>query len=744
MIAGMESMRGRRARWVGLGAAIAVAVAVIAVAAWTRSDPLLPRPGQSATASDGSPVVGPIVYYEVLDATGSHLMERRLDGRSLARVVATRTDVDYGRTWIVDPAGTIAIALVPGPDDQQLEALSIASGAVLWSIRTPAAPVETAVWSPDGRRVALSSIGTDNRPREALILNPQTGSFTSGLIPDDAIVQGFDPDGALILRQHDSSPLGVDVSWRFLRVDPGTMAIDRLLDLPDVGPASDWSEDVDPSAGLAVDSIIGEDDKGTTIRLWRLRGGDPLTLTTLPSVDRIEIDPTGMGVAISAARTIRLVSFTGGATDLFSGPDPIADFGWSAGGDFLAVSTDRRGPNLTIVERATGRAQELPHIDSVAELLLVRVIGGVPLPATPLPAVEPSPTPTTPPSGADVAGADGLLSGWVDRTDDHQFVHVQRLVPTEGGGLRIAADMPPLDVGPAADPDDGGPQLQLLPRPHSADVLVWLESPERSAGWLWDGATGLRDLDLPVDWPVNSFDVAWRPDGLALAASAGRAAVNGEFESIFVIAEPAGRATIVLPAVGPYDRLEGWWSATELRVGHGTCLDDCAGRYAFSARLRVRDRHLTQMLPADRIHAALDEVSADPGRAAIVLSMINEDTTDDIVVDWPAALGPVDGIDVVGFAADGRSLLLTQGTAAGTDLYRIDDPVGRARGGRLADARPALIAHFGGRGLRVDVAPDDRWAFVIDRVDDVRLVRLADGRTWQVDRERTLVWARRA
>ncbi len=737
-------MRGQRTRWIGLGVVVTTWVVVLAIAAQTQVDPRIPGPGGSESPSDGPPVAGPIVYYEVLDAAGSHLMERRLDGRSLARVVASRTDVDYGRTWIVDPAGTMAIALVPGPDEQQLEAVSIATGAAIWSVRTPAAPVETAVWSSDGRRIALASVGTDNRPREALIVDASTGAFSQGLIPDDAIVQGFDQDGALILRQHVPSPQGVVVSWRFLRVDPATLTIERLLGLPDVGPASDWSEDVDPAAGVAVDSTIGENDQGTAIRLWQLRGGDPRILATLPSVDRIGIDPTGSGVAISAAQTIRFVSFTGGASDLFSGPDPIADFGWSAEGDYLAVATDRRGPNLTIVERATGRSLELPQIDPVAELLLVRVIGGVPLPAAPLPAVEPTPSPTAPPSGVDVAGFDGLLSGWVERTDDGQIVHVQRLIPTEGGGLRVAADMPPLDLGPAAVPDDGGPQLQLLPRPHSSDVLIWVESPERSAGWLWDGAAGLRVLDLPADWPRNAFDVAWRPDGLAVAASAGRASANGDFEGIFVIAEPSGRATTILPVVGAYDRLEGWWSATELRVGHGICVEGCEGRYAFSARLRIKDHHLVAMRPVDRAHASIDEVIADPSRDAVVLSMINEDAADDIVVDWPVALGPVDGIDVVGFAADHRSLLLALGTTTGTDLYRIDDPAGRARGGRLADARPTLIAHLGGRGVRVDVSPDDRWAFVIDRVDNVRLVRLADGLAWPVDRDRTLVWTQPA
>ncbi|HEX2754282.1 MAG TPA: hypothetical protein VHM48_02405 [Candidatus Limnocylindrales bacterium] len=733
-------MRGRRARRIGLGAVIAIAAAAVYVATWTPTDhrTFRPGPGTSGPPSDTPPGVGPIVYYEVLDAEGSRLMERRLDGRSLARQVAERTDVDYGRTWTVDPTGSMAIATIPGPDDQGLEAISIATGASLWSARTPTAPADGAVWSADGQHLALTSIGTDSGPRETLVLDARTGRFLRLTIPDDAIVQGFELDGTLILRQHIPSPQGVTVGWRFLGVDPATATIQPLTSLPDVGPASDWSEDVDPAAGLAVDSTLGPNDTGTAIRLWTLRGGSSRTLATVSSADKIVIDPGGTGVAISAAQTIRFVAFDGRAADIFTGPDPIADFSWSVAGDYLAVATDRRGPNLTIVERATGRSVELPHGDAVAQLLLVRMVGGVPLPPAPLPAVEPTPSPTAGPSGADVAGFGGILSGWVDRSGDTQVAHVERLVPTQVGGLRIAAAMPPLDLGPAAVPDDGGPTLQLLPRPGSNDVLVWIGTSDRSSGWLWDAVDGLRALPLPTDWPDNAFDVAWRPDGLAIAATAGRSTVEGGFEDVFVVAALTGRRTTVVPIVGDYDRLEGWWSPTELRVGHGICTEGCSGRYAYDARLQIRTHRVVQMTPADRAHGPIDEALV--GGGSIVLSMINGDRSDDIVIDWPTELGSRDTLDPLGLAGDGRSLLVARTTATGTDLDRIADPIGRAVGGHVADAQPTLLLHLDGRTLRIDVSPDVQWATVVDRVDNVRLVRLSDGRSWPVDRERVLVW----
>ena len=385
-------MRGRRARRIGLVVGVAAVAVVAAVATWTTTNHRTFRPIDSNQPSDAPSAGGPVVYYEVLDADASRLMERRLDGHSLARQVAQRTDAGYGRTWTVDPTGTIAVALIPGVDDQRLEAVSIATGEALWSARTPTAPVDQAVWSADGRHVALASIGGESTGREALVIDATDGGVVRVAIPDDAVLQGFDRDDALILRQHVPSPQGVNVGWRFLRVDSAAATIERLLVVPDVGPASDGSEDVDPAAGLAVDTTLGPNDKGTAVRLRTLAGGRARTLTTLPSVDRVGFDPAGTGVAISAAQTIRFIGLDGRSSELFSGPDPIAEFGWSGDGDYLVVATDRRGANLTIHERATGRSVALPQTDPLAQLQLVRVIGGAPLPPVPLPATEPSPT----------------------------------------------------------------------------------------------------------------------------------------------------------------------------------------------------------------------------------------------------------------------------------------------------------------------------------------------------------------
>jgi hypothetical protein len=732
----MGSLRGLRGRWIGLASGIVSVAVVIALSA---SPPIGRRelPGASPTRSSAPVASGPVVYYEVLDADASRLMERRLDGRSLAREVAVRTDVDDGRTWTVDPTGTTAIAMIPGSDDQELQAVSIATGAPIWSIRTPTAPVDQGAWSADGGWLGIASMGGDIAPREALVIETATGRFARVTIPDDAVVQGFDRDAGLILRQHVPVADGAVARWRFLRVDRDAATLERLAAPPNVGPASDWSEDVDPAVGLAVDTSIGAGGQGTAVRLWTLPDGPVRTLATIPSVDRIAFDPSGTGVAISAEQSIRFVARDGRASNLFTSADPIGDFEWSAGGDYLAIATDRHGPNLTILERATGRLVQLPHPDAVAQLLLVRIVGGRPLPVTALPAVEPTPSPTAAPSGADVAGSAGLLSAWIERSGGVEVAHVERLVPTVAGGLRVAAAMPPIDLGQAAVPEAGEPDLRLLPRPGSNDVLVWVGTSDRSAGWLWDGADDVHVLQLPADWPVDAADVAWRPDGLAIAATSTRATRGGELQGIFVTATFSDRLTTVLPATRGYDRLEGWWSTTELQVGHGICTEGCRDRFSWSARLRIRDHRLIDLSAADRGHHPIDVVTVDG--SAIVLSVINDDPASDVVLDWPVDLGPTDGLEVQ-FAADGRSLIVGRTSASGTDLYRIADPIGRAVDGRLHDPRPELLLHLDGRNLEPDVSPDGFWVTVADRVGNVRLMRLSDGRSWPVDRERTLAW----
>jgi hypothetical protein len=124
------------------------------------------------------------------------------------------------------------------------------------------------------------------------------------------------------------------------------------------------------------------------------------------------------------------------------------------------------------------------------------------------------------------------------------------------------------------------------------------------------------------------------------------------------------------------------------------------------------------------------------------MSTIHDDPADDLRIDWPAADGvdPSESPEVLGFATDGRSLLLAEHSPSGTDLYRVEDPAADAVRGRVTAPRRSLLGHFDRRALEVAVSPDERWVTTTDRVGTVQLVELATGRTWPVDRGRTLAW----
>jgi hypothetical protein len=729
----------RRGAGLALGVAVAAVVLLSVVVGLNTPVPPGPTPARSDVAA-ATFVNGPIVYSEILDADGSWLIERRLDGHSLPRRVAVRTDVDYGRTWSVDPRGTMAIALVPAGGDQRLEAIAIADGTDLWQLTIPNAQLDEAVWSADGRRIAMLSRPDDAGPVEAFVIDARDGHLLRAIVPDDAVIQAFDADDALILRQRIDPVRAAAPSWTFFRIDPATNVVERLVVPPPVGPGASDTDDADPAHGFGVIATPGQNDQGTAVKVWPLAGGAARTLAVLPSIDRLSIDPGGDGVAISSKQSIRFVTWDGRAADLWAGQDPIGSFGWSAGGDYLGITTDRRAPNLIVVERATGRVVELPQAEPVAESLLVRIVGGVPLPERALPAAEPTPTPTPAPSGPDLGGAPALAAAWFDVAGGRIVLHVDRLVPTTEGGVRIAGSMTPIDLGPAPGEDEGGPVVSVLPRPRSAEMLVWIQSPDRGRGWLWGGMTGAgRDVGLPTDWPAPVDTVAWRSDGGALAGHAIVTAPSGEASTTFVVAEIGGRRSTVVPAPEEYDQLEGWWSSTELRVGHQVCTEGCPGRFAYSARLRIRDGHLAQLTPADRGRGAIDQVLPD-GHGGLVMSAINDDTADDIQIDWPANLASREGPTPIGFAADRQAILVLNHAADATDVYRVADPAGRAVGGRLLDPTPVLLGHLAGRSLDVRVSPDERWGITVDRVETVRLVELATDRAWAVDRDRVLEW----
>jgi hypothetical protein len=738
----------RRAR-VAIGGLVLVVV-LGAIAAWsshptppshTSAPSGEPSVGSPSSSADPTAATGPIVYYELVDATASRLFARTLDGRSGPREIASRDDVAMGPAWSVDPTQQLAVVVVDGPTedaDRQIVAYRIADGSTAWTATVGATQAEWLRWSADGRSLATLIDAGGEDARAAALIDAATGAVRRVDVPSGAALLGYDDDAAPIVW--DVLDDGVaPPTFRFLRIDPVTLAVERLTALPAIGPDVNGSRSVDPRIGAAVELAGLDEGPGTEVRLRDLRTNATRLLATVPTADLVAIDPLGTGVVVTANGAARYIAFDGSASDIFSSDSTVSDVAWSADGAYLLVRTDDPADPLTVVERSSGRGVTLP-LPRIADAHFVAMPAGPPLPATALPAGEPGPTPTPAPSGPDIAGFPPLLLSWTAREDGRLVGHAQRVVPTEGGGIRVAAEMPPIHLGPAPAPDDDSTSVRLLPRPGSSDILVWIATDDGTTGMVWDGVTAVSPLVLPPGWPVHGDAVAWRPDGKVLAASVGEEAPDGGFRTYVAIAAPGGDRVTKVPFPGDYDQLEGWWSATELRLGHVVCTEGCPGRYSYSARLRVADRRLTPLTPRDRGQQPIDVVYTDRGR--IVLTMANESPETDIRVAWPASLGAED--EVTGsIDADGRSLIVDRAVGHTTEIYRVDDAVGRAVGGVLADPRPVRIGILPVRPDDVQLAPGDAWAVIRDRIGDVSVVRLRDGRAWPLRPDATATWPSR-
>ena len=731
----MRNLIQRRGTWIAAVAAVAaIAASVLA------GRPPAPTPSTAPASSGTSPAaptavaaVGPVMYYEVLDADASVLMERRLDGVSLARRVAARPDGDVGRTWTIDPSGTVAISGVADGQVTHLAAVAIADGTQVWTADIPVVQLEQAVWSADGRRVAMIARPEESGPSAVQVLDVRDGRLARAVIPDAAVVQGFDAADGVILRERGDT--AESTTWRFLRMDPATNVVAALREIPAIGPATSGTDDVAPARGIAVTLGLAPNDEGAAVLAMSLSGGVGRSIATFASVDALAIDPSGSGVAIAANDAIRFVTWDGTATDLWHGTDPVSAFAWSADGRDLVVSTYAGGGSIALVERTTGRIVDIPRPPDIADMLFVGLVGDMPLPEVALPA-EPTPVPTPGPSGADLAGAPAVAAAWVEAGTGSLILHAERLVPTSAGGMRVTGSMTPVELGPADENTDAS--VRVVPRPGTADVLLWVDTGNRAEGWLWDGRSAARRLVLPKDWPVQGFDVAWRPDGGAIAASADLLDAAGDDMTVFVVAGPGALRTTVIHATHDYTQLQGWWSSTALQVGHAVCTEGCPGRYASSARQRLSDGRLTLLGPADRGHGVVDEVFGD-GHGGLLMTAINGDTADDVTIDWPLGGSP-GGPQFVGWAVDRRSLVVASETPAGLDLYRIDDPARRAVHGRLTDPMPTSLGHLAHRVLDVHVSADGRWATTTDRTRAGELVELASGRRWPLTRDRVIEW----
>jgi hypothetical protein len=679
---------------------------------------------------------GVVVYYEVLDADGALLYERVLDGVSLPRFIVERPSSDFSRTYTVDPPGRTALASISAEGKTTLEAIDIAAGTTLWTVQTPILEQESGVWSADGRRWAALVAEVDFAAGPSvLIADIASGATALVALNERAWPQGFTSTGTLVLTER-ADDFTAAVPWRFVAIDAATGGLLRLSSPPSVGPHSVYADDVAPAQGIGVTHFpLDEEDIRTTIQVRDLKGGQWRPLADFETVDRLLFAPAGDVIAAEADGKTVLVDLAGRVTELWDGPD-YSELIWSASGQYLGVSGWDERSVVAVIERSTGRVIELPLPESIAEGRLVAIVGREPLPAIALPpGGDPAPSPPPEPTGPPIAGAPGILVGWIERVDDIPVAHVEVRQPTEDGGIRTVATMPPIVFD---DLEGQEATLSAVARPTYPDVLVKVDSDGLTRAWLWDPSAGRQPFPFPEGWPPSVGRIVWRPDGQAIASEAFDAGAGAD--AVLVVAELDTSIVRQLAVPDEYSILEGWWSNEELRVGHDICTEGCPGRFAYSARLGVDDGRLRPFGPDERpqmpIHLPLVEFEPLP---EIILSSINALAADDIRVSWPVALPAIDG-NIALWAGAGRDLLVGAPASNGIDLYRIEDPIGRARDGRLERPAPTFVATLPPGAEAPQASPDGRWLLVSDRTGGKTLVELDLNRQWSLGPGRGAEW----
>jgi hypothetical protein len=738
----MHSARGstkQRAGALMVTAAAAIAIALVAFTGLGGSQPApsAPPQGPASFATPTRPPAGSVfVYYEVLDADGALLYERVLDGSSLPRLIVERPSSDFSRTYTVDPVGHAALATFAEGGRTSLEAIDIATGQTMWRTPTPILEPESGVWSADGRRWAalVAEVDFEAGP-SVLIADLASGATALVALDERAWPQGFTTSGELVLTERDED-LSTTTPWRFLEVDAATGGIVRLATPPPVGPHSATTDDVAPVAGIGTASFFTDDGR-STIEVRDVAQGPWRRLADFEFVDRLVFDPAGDAVAASADGRIVLVDLSGNVAEVWDGPD-YADLTWSASGQYLGISGYEDRSMVAIAERSTGRVVELPLPEQIAEGRLVSVVGSNPLPPNALPpGGDPQPTPSPAPTGPPVAGAPAIAVGWIEIQDGVPIGHAEVRVATEDGGVRTIATMPPISF---EDLRDQEPTLSVAPRPGGPDVLVKVDSDGLTQAWLWDPNAGRRPFPFPDGWPAAVGPIVWRPDGGALASTS--VDPEGDPAAIpqVVVAELDTSIVRQLPLPDDYPELLGWWSDTQLRMGSTICTEGCPGRYAYNARLRVADGQLEPVTAPDgttgAVHQAIVEFDPEP---EILLSAVNDDPRDDVRIRWPADLPAIDG-SIVLWASPRPDLLVGAPIDGAVELYRIADPVGRARSGRLADPRPAPVARLPLSAADPQLSADGGWLLVRDRARGLSAIELATDRRWNLGPARDADW----
>lgn len=342
-----------------LGATVVAGAIVVAVA--------------TALQRTGGPG-GPVVFYEVLDTHRLSLFEQALDGRTHARLVASRPSTGEGQVrWEVDPGGSVALVISRTPEGAMIEAVEIAGGRSVWRRDVDRMPWP-GVWSSDGSQWASMTEPQHGQGDQHLVADVAAGTTRTFGAEARWWPQGFTADGDLVLTEEIPGALGDVESWRFRVVDRATGAILAVdASAAATTPRTRGPSDAATAAGWAVRTrrtSNPEDDNVVRLEMIDLRTGKGIFvgpskhmnygwLALTRDASRIVALAYVPVVDGESQSVLIVIDCWGEGTEVWRGTTPIEAV-LSRDGRYLGLNTLVDGPALTVVHLGTGRSVEIP------------------------------------------------------------------------------------------------------------------------------------------------------------------------------------------------------------------------------------------------------------------------------------------------------------------------------------------------------------------------------------------------
>lgn len=721
----------------------------------TRSAIESPAAGPATRPPASGPpaaIDGPTVWYSVLGNGRLTLYERKLDGRSEARELASIASEEEGdASFIVSPDLRIVLLEDSDRGGSRLRPVDLEDPdrPPAWTVRVSRLYVRNGIWSPDDRYWAtFTDHGNDT---SFVVVDTFTGAVSETPLQRGEAVQGFQGSGpAFVVRVGEPAPgrNATDVRFSIADAESGErheVSVDAL----EVAMRSAYFDEVAPAGWLWANRDYGRNE----LIVGDLRSGEQhkvadtgyqqFDFTFIPSRDDLLTTAYAGEDDCGANRyVVQAASLAGRSRWLWDGTTHPLNYVFALEGDFAGFDgwIEYVGSSMVVIDIVSGTSVELPMPEGsyLGQLLAIR--GGTRLPPEPI--APPSPVPAEPdqPPAKLVAGAPHLATGSVDHDPAtcKATIHVQLMAPAVDGTMTVVDELPPVVLD---DVERTEAWVDLVQRPHSRQILVGYGDKDHFEQFLWTPEPGrssgsvpkTEPLPLPADWPKPLAPGSWRPDGDAIGLGSTR-------RGTYVWFELGDDVTHRVRGLEPWRQVIGWSAdGTEILIGRNGCIDFCDVVQTWAARIRLSDgrsRDLTANDPArGRASGWSRGVSVHSGLApyrhgARIDFSQGLRVSGDFSLRWPARAGRLAGNSGMIWSGDGRSLYVVADTDDGRALFRIDDP----RAG--VPLHPVLVGRLPARAELDQVEIADTWVEVgVDRFGTCRegLVDLSTGRLFVLD-----------